>query len=280
MPAVSLARLRRPVVWDTNECQSLHYRRLPGTLSNRAKQYVWIGLERWTARRCAVAIAIGEVEAAAWAATHPVLQSKLAVVDHAAFTEPRDPGAARGWLCATYGIDTGGPILLFLGTMRAKQNVAAVQWIRETLMPTLPAGVTVALCGPGTEAMRAGGAGTATLVGLGAVDDVDSVVAAADLCLAPLAAGAGVKTKVLHYLAHAKRVAGTPIAFEGLADAPGLFSADLQDLPALIQSLSATDEDASSKAVRTQSQLAWLELHHGRVHIAEQWRKVVACLPT
>jgi len=53
------------------------------------------------------------------------------------------------------------------------------------------------------------------------VDEIDSIIDSADLCLAPLATGAGVKTKVLHYLAHGKRIAGTPIAFEGLSGAPG-----------------------------------------------------------
>ncbi len=117
------------------------------------------------------------------------------------------------------------------------------------------------------------------MIGLGAVDDVDSVVAAADICLAPLAAGAGVKTKVLHYLAHGKRVAGTPIAFEGLAGVPGVHSAPLDELPELIDLLCRENECNSVIAQRHQAQQEWLEVRHGRAHVTEQWKKVLECLP-
>ena len=120
----------------------------------------------------------------------------------------------------------------------------------------------------------------AAVVGLGAVEDVDSVVAAADLCLAPMAAGAGVSTKVLHYLAHGQRVAGTPIAFEGIADAPGLHSATLDDLPELVARLCREEESAPVAERRIRSQQEWMDTHHGRAHVTEQWKRVLACLPS
>jgi hypothetical protein len=113
---------------------------------------------------------------------------------------------------------------------------------------------------------------------LGNVDDVDSVIASADVCLAPLASGAGVKTKVLHYLAHGCRVAGTPMAFEGIDGAPGLYQASLASLPALVASLTKTVESPESAHARAGAQRAWLEHHHGREQVAQQWKEVLQCL--
>jgi hypothetical protein len=278
MPAVAAARVRQPLIWDTNECQTLHYRRLPRTLSNRLKYAVWFGLERWAAHRCAIAVAISETESAAWRSTHPVVADKLMVVDHATLADRRDPGMAREQVVEQLGLEPTGSILVFLGTLRAKQNAAAVEWIISELAPSLPSEVTILLCGPGSEDFNRPGGGAATVRGLGTVEDVDTVVAAADLCLAPLAAGAGVKTKVLHYIAHGRRVAGTPVAFEGLLDIPGVYPAPLYELAGLVNRICRETESEEAATERIRSQEAWLQTHHSRSHVTEQWKKVLACL--
>jgi hypothetical protein len=282
MPTVAsaMAGLKMPIIWDTNECQSLHHSKLPSTVSNRLMQGAWFTLERWAAHRCTTAISIGEVEASAWTRAHPVLKRKLAVVDHAALVTPKDPVIARAGLVSELGRGQDGPIMVFLGTLTAKQNAGAAQWILRELVNHLPAEATVVLVGPASEGLTSTGGRGAVVVGLGAVDDVDSVVAAADLCLAPLATGAGVKTKVLHYLAHGKRVAGTPTAFEGLETAPATYSATFDELPNLIEQLCAEVEDPDIAVKRAEDQQAWLDQHHGRTHIAEQWRRVLECLPS
>jgi hypothetical protein len=280
MPAILLAGIRAPIIWDTNECQSLHYRRLSPTLANRLKFLAWLAIERAASWCCWRAVAIGDTEAATWVDTHPGLRSKVAVVDHAALAVVRDQQESRLFLDSTAGIDSRSQVLLFLGTLKAKQNRAAADWIVEELAPQLPAETTILLCGPGSDALETEGRGGARVVGLGAVDDVDSVVAAADLCLAPLAAGAGVKTKVLHYLAHSKRVVGTPVAFEGIEGAPGLFPVDLADFRDEVMRLSKERETTEEAGLRAVAQRKWLEDHHGRNHLADQWRNVLACLPS
>jgi glycosyl transferase family 1 len=113
---------------------------------------------------------------------------------------------------------------------------------------------------------------------LGMVTDLDDVVASADLCLAPLASGAGVKTKVLHYLAHGQRVVGTRVAFEGLDDAPGLSSATLSTLPDVVARLVASPETEQEAMLRRVAQFDWMNRHHARDRAVEQWREVLECL--
>jgi glycosyltransferase involved in cell wall biosynthesis len=277
MPALTLSRVRLPMVWDTNECQTLHYRRLPQTPSNRAKGLVWLLLERWASRRCQLAVAISGAEATEWPRIHPRLQGKVVTVDHSAFASWRSHDASRTKLKLYLGGAPPGPVLVFVGTMIAKHNAAAARWILDVLGPSLPATMTVVICGHGSDRLTSPGGG-ARVVCLGAVIDIDSIIAAADLCLAPLAAGAGVKTKVLHYLAHGRRIAGTPVAFEGLAGAPGLFEAELDALPELVARVLAEPESEEAARRRVAGQRAWMDGNHGLEHVAEQWNEVLTSL--
>jgi hypothetical protein len=276
MPALELSGSRVPMIWDTNECQTLHYERLERTTSNRTKQLIWWGLERWTAKRCRVAVAIGQSEASEWRRIHKPLRNKLMTVDHAAFVPDSHADAGDGDLAQRIGGALHRPILLFVGTIAAKHNAVAARWIIDVLAPSLPETATIVMCGPGSDKLVGGGRGGARVVLLGAVGDVDSIIATADLCLAPLATGAGVKTKVLHYLAHGKRIAGTPIAFEGLSGAPGLLEAPLDGLPDLVTRIIAAPESAEAARSRVAAQRAWLAEHHGRPLIQNQWRNVLA----
>jgi Glycosyl transferases group 1 len=278
MPALEVSGTRVPMIWDTNECQTLHYERLERTTSNRAKQLIWWGLERWAAKRCRVAVAIGQAEAFEWRRIHAPLRGKLMTVDHAAFVPDRPTEAGDSDLAERVGGLLHRPILLFVGTITAKHNAVAARWLIDVLAPSLPDTATIVICGPGSDQLVGGGKAGARVVLLGAVDDIDSIIATADLCLAPLATGAGVKTKVLHYLAHGKRVAGTPIAFEGLSGAPGLLEAPLDGLPDLVTRIIAAPESAEAARSRVAAQHAWLAEHHGRPLIVDQWRNVLACV--
>ncbi len=293
MPAVAATGTRRPLIWDTNECQTLHYRRLARTPRNRLRLVVWTLLERWAARRCVVAVAIGETEAEAWRRIHPRLRGKLVTIDHAPLVvSAEEREAPRALLAARLGADLGR-VLLFAGMMGAKHNAAAARWLLDVLAPRLPGDATLVICGPGSERLQCTAPTRARVACLGAVDDIDSLIAAADLCLAPLASGAGVKTKVLHYLWHGRRVAGTPVAFEGVEGAPGLHVAELDALPALVLRLlgstasdaagtrAATDTaGAAADAIRTAQARAWIESHHGRERVREQWRSVLQWIPS
>ena len=273
MPAVALSMTRLPIVWDTVECQTLHYQRLPPTPLNLLRRVAWKLLERWTARRSA--IAIGDEEAAAWRRLYPQLDGKLVTIDHSAPAVTRSGADGRAILAERVGHSIDGPVVLFVGTLRAKHNAAAARWLLESLAPSLPTGVTLVLCGPGSEALRPG-ATSATVATLGYVEDVDALIAGATVCVAPLASGAGVHTKVLHYLAHGRPVLGTRVAFEGLAGAPGLTTAPLAGFAQTLLRMLEQPESAAASSLRAESQRAWLELTHGRKHIVDQWRTTLS----
>ena len=277
-PALALSRTRLPLIWDTNECQTLHYRRMPPRLSTRLRALAWTILESWGTRRSTIAVAIGADEAAWWRRLYPALDGRLMVVDHMPLAGLPQHDDVRRYVEALCGRSLGGPLLVFAGTLVGKHNAVAARWLLDELAPRLDPNATLVLCGPGTERLTPVPGTEARVRCLGPVQDLDSVIAAADFCLAPLSSGAGVKTKVLHYLAHGRRVIGTPIAFEGLTSAPGLISAPLDDLPDVIRRAIGGHESDVTASRRRSAQAAWLEATHGRRHVIQQWRSALQCL--
>jgi hypothetical protein len=268
LPAVVMASPRVPLVWDTNECETLHYRRLPATIDNRLRGAVWRRLEAWASRRVDLAVAIGAEEETWWRRLFPRLRDKTMSVEHRAFVPP----GYAGTRVRPSGVPPSDRMLLFVGNLIGKQNAAAAEWLVNTLAQALPTDTTLVLAGPGTNHLGASKQGDGRVLCLGNVEDIDSLIAAADLCLAPVGAGAGVKTKVLHYLAHGRPVLGTEAAFEGIAGAPGTIQRRLDEWPgALAGALSS----GASKAGVREAQGRWYEEHCALPVIARQWQAVL-----
>jgi hypothetical protein len=270
LPGVAAARPRVPLVWDTNELETLHYRRLPRSLRNLAYGMIWRVLEWWAIRWTDVVVVVSETEVGWWQQIFPHSAAKLAVVPlEAPSVTPQ----------ATAPVPGGeGPLLLFVGNLLAKHNAWAARWLLEVFVPTMPDDWTLALVGPGTERL-AKAVPLRARVELGgevSIEELNAWIWAADVCLAPLASGAGVKTKVLHYVAHAKRVVGTSLAFEGIEDCPGTIAGSLEDIPQMVQALLRYQETPSKRAVREAAQRAWIASHHGSGRTVETWRAVFA----
>lgn len=299
VPAVLLARRRLPILWDTNECETLHYSRLPPCPAVLARLGAWWVLEQLAARSSAAVVAISEAEAVHWRAYFPTCRDKVFVVPHApplraTHPPPRGNGGRGERVVASSDAPSGpttpdpdpsttGPRLVFVGATLGKHNAVAAKWLVTTLAPLLPANSSLVLVGEGTDRVVETLASTqtiaCTLVGLGFVPDVDAVIATADLCLAPLASGAGVKTKVLHYLAHGKPVVGTRAAFEGIEDAPGVISVPLDALPGAVLDVIGREQRDDERALLATAQSRWLEAHHGERAVSTAWEQVLrACV--
>ena len=266
-PAARSAARRSAVVWDTNECQSLHYARLQSTLPNRLRQIAFRGFEYYAARQSDVAVAIGSDEARWWRHLYPQLRNRTRVVEHRPYLPPGD--GCQPWRPPT--ASSKDTVLVFLGNVTAKQNATAARWLLDVLAPMLGRDTHLVLAGVGTDRLRTAAEGSRTWC-LGEIRDIGNVIAGADLCLAPLAAGAGVKTKVLHYLALGRPVLGTPAAFEGIHDAPGATSVPLKHLAAAIPE---TVRQARADPRLSTRQREWFAAGYGADVIARQWEAVV-----
>lgn len=255
LPAVRAARLKLPVIWDAHEFEYLHYRRLPRTLTNQLKRTIWWILERWSCSYADAVVAISKAEAAKWRWIYPSCSRKLCVVNHSPGSEWNRPS-----LQAPAEEHRASPArLLFVGNLLAKHNLEAAGWIVRDLAPLMTGKAHLVLVGPGTESLEVDPRLDATVTCLGEVDNLATVLGTAAFALAPLLSGAGVKTKVLDYVASGLRVVGTPLAFEGIEDCPGLISTSLEGMPAVIERLLSRNETDAERAERCGLQRQWLQ---------------------
>jgi sugar transferase (PEP-CTERM/EpsH1 system associated) len=107
-----------------------------------------------------------------------------------------------------------GPILLFTGQMDYRPNVDAVRWFAAEVLPLLPDCRFVIAGRNPTPEVRALAGFRVTVTG--AVGDMRSWLAAADVVVAPLRIARGVQNKVLEAMAMERPVVASPAAFEGI----------------------------------------------------------------
>jgi len=114
-----------------------------------------------------------------------------------------------------------GPLIVFTGQMDYAPNVDAVTWFADNVLPRIGGGARFAIVGrKPTAAVRALAARERIIV-TGAVDDIRTWLAAANVVVAPLRIARGVQNKVLEAMAMALPVVASPPAFEGIDALPG-----------------------------------------------------------
>jgi sugar transferase (PEP-CTERM/EpsH1 system associated) len=112
-----------------------------------------------------------------------------------------------------------GNLVVFTGQMDYAPNIDAVSWFAAEVMPLLPNARFAIVGRKPAEAVRRL-AGPRTIV-TGAVPDIRSWLAAADVVAAPLQIARGIQNKVLEAMAMARPVVASPAAFEGIEAEPG-----------------------------------------------------------
>jgi glycosyltransferase involved in cell wall biosynthesis len=112
-----------------------------------------------------------------------------------------------------------GSLIVFTGQMDYAPNIDAVRWFAGAVMPLLPE-ARFAIVGrkPAESVRRLAGP---RVIVTGAVDDVRSWLAAADVVVAPLRIARGIQNKVLEAMAMARPAVASPAAFEGIEAEPG-----------------------------------------------------------
>jgi glycosyltransferase involved in cell wall biosynthesis len=110
-------------------------------------------------------------------------------------------------------------LIVFTGQMDYAPNIDAVRWFAAEVVPLLPEALFAIVGRRPAEAVRRL-AGPRTIV-TGAVPDIRSWLAAADVVAAPLRIARGIQNKVLEAMAMARPVVASPAAFEGIEAEPG-----------------------------------------------------------
>ncbi|MFD9603171.1 phosphotransferase [Streptomyces sp. NPDC059970] len=129
----------------------------------------------------------------------------------------------------------------FVGNLFYEPNARAAAFLRTRLAPALARrGGSVDVYGRYPRALRVLGTGSTVRLH-GPVPDLPSALSTAEVGLAPLDSGGGMKLKVLQYMAAGLPVVGTAEAFAGLPD-PSAFALvstapSMDDMPGLVARL-------------------------------------------
>jgi sugar transferase (PEP-CTERM/EpsH1 system associated) len=173
--------------------------------------------ERETAARADVSLFVSEAEAALFRASAP--EAKVRAVSNGIDLDFYDPQADFPRL-----EPSAGPLIVFTGQMDYRPNVEAVAAFAEQTLPIVRVGAPgarFAIVGrnPAPAVRRL--AEREGVIVTGAVPDVRSWLAAADMVVAPLRIARGIQNKVLEAMAMARPVVASPAAFEGIEAEPG-----------------------------------------------------------
>jgi sugar transferase (PEP-CTERM/EpsH1 system associated) len=169
--------------------------------------------ERATAARADVSLFVSDAEAALFRQRSGLESTDIRGLQNGVDLDYYDPSAAFE------RIDEPGPLIVFTGQMDYAPNIDAVRWFAGEVMPRLPEG-RFAIVGrkPVDPVLRLAGPRVTVT---GAVPDVRSWLAAADVVAAPLRIARGIQNKVLEAMAMARPVVASPAAFEGIEAEPG-----------------------------------------------------------
>ena len=207
---------------------------------NRREGVKLSAFERATAERADLCLFVSEAEAALFRSRTGL--ANVRALSNGIDVDHFDPGAGFATL------ERGeGPLILFTGQMDYPPNAEAVAWFARAVLPLVP-GARFAIAGrnppPAVRALA-----SERVIVTGAVEDMRSWLAAADVVVAPLKLARGIQNKVLEAMAMARPVVASPAAFEGIDALPGrdlIVAGDAAIMAESIQGLLAAPERAAA----------------------------------
>ncbi len=113
-------------------------------------------------------------------------------------------------------------IVLFHGTMSARQNFEAANIIIEYIAPQVQDALFVIIGRNAPQWLKNKAKKRLNVLLLGYVSNIEEYILASDLCIAPLLSGSGTRLKIIEYMAAAKPIVSTTIGAEGIPLKSGL----------------------------------------------------------
>jgi sugar transferase (PEP-CTERM/EpsH1 system associated) len=178
---------------------------------NRREGEKLFAFERATAARADLCTFVSEAEAALFRSSTGL--DNIRALSNGIDVDHFDPRADFPRL------HVDAPTILFTGQMDYAPNVEAVAWFAREVLPRVPC-ARFAIAGRNPTATVRALEGERVIV-TGAVPDMRSWLAAADVVVAPLRLARGIQNKVLEAMAMARPVVASPAAFEGIEAEPG-----------------------------------------------------------
>ena len=200
---------------DVDSAKFADYGRQGGPLAwvHRREAVHLAAFERDTAARAASSLFVSDAEADLFRRTIAPPGSDVRAIQNGVDLEFFDPAVP------VTRVDAPTPLIVFTGQMDYAPNIDAVTWFAGEILPRIP-GATFAIVGrnPPEKVRRLAGD---RIIVTGAVEDVRSWLACADIVVAPLRIARGIQNKVLEAMAMARPVVASPAAFEGIDALPG-----------------------------------------------------------
>jgi len=201
---------------DMDSAKFAAYAKAGGPLApvHRREAKTLFAFERQVAARADVSLFVSEAEAALFRSRTGIGDANVRALQNGVDLDFYNPAiAAVAAVAATH------PLIVFTGQMDYGPNIEAVRWFAQQVLPAIPSAAFAIVGRNPTQAVR--GLACERVVVTGAVADVRSWLAAADVVAAPLLTARGVQNKVLEAMAMGRPVVATPAAFEGIEAKPG-----------------------------------------------------------
>ncbi len=193
-------------------------------LGKKTASFVYY-LEKFTCRHAEAIFFISKDEIQTATKLYGINPAKCYFLPHflTRTTAPNNRLQTRSAILQKHAIKEDDYILLFFGPLDYPPNSEAVDFILDNIYPQLEVDkhhIQILICGGGmSEAQQIRLSNQKNVHYLGFVDKIEDYIQTADLILAPLFRGGGVKTKVIESIEWGTSVLTTPVGAEGIAQA-------------------------------------------------------------
>ena len=238
MNAIAMVRsLHKPITIDThcmNKDVALKLQR-QNKFQGTIRTAIWHVIENSSLKRADKVIAISDQDRQFMMKHYQVPDERIVVIPHVVDAAAADKYQKQADNLKQQYARNGKKVACFVGDLGAIQNVETEKFIRENLAPHTP-NINYVLVGNNPKKLIS----KDNIVYTDFVESVDPYVMMADVCIAPMSIGSGIKTKLLDYLKYNKPIIATPVAIEGIDPSKDTKVCDREDF---LQTLLEATED-------------------------------------